>query len=67
MEYLSNNQGGGGNCLGKWSTHKLSFSHMSRKWINFMIFFFFNTVCILMLYKLLYTIIKYRIKVKVNQ
>ena len=32
--------GGGGrgrNCLEKLSTHKLYFSHMSRKWINVMI------------------------------
>ena len=35
MEHVSNNRGH--NCLDKWSTHKLSFSHMSRKWINVLI------------------------------
>ena len=34
MEYLSNNRGR--NCLDKLSTHKVSFLHMSRKWINVM-------------------------------
>ena len=35
IEYLSKNRGR--NCLEKWSTHKLSFLPMSRKWINVMI------------------------------
>ena len=39
MEYLSNNRGR--NCSDKWSTHKLSFSHMYRKRINAMILIIF--------------------------
>ena len=35
MGYLSNNLRR--NCLDKWSNHKLSISHMSRKGINVMI------------------------------
>ena len=35
MEHLSNNRRR--NCLDKWSNHKLSISHMSRKGINVMI------------------------------
>ena len=35
IKYLCNNRGR--NCLDKWSTQKLSFSHMSDKWINVMI------------------------------
>ena len=44
MKYLSDNRGR--NCLDKWSTHKLSFSHMSRKLMNVMILiiFFYYTV-----------------------
>ena len=35
MKYLFNNRGR--NCLDKWSTHKLSLLHMSRKCIDIMI------------------------------
>ena len=65
MEYLSNNRAH--NCLDKWSTHKLSFTHMYCKLINIMILvIFLYTLCILLLYKMLCTII-YHIKVKVKQ